>query len=265
MKVDASDRPTILVSAVSPGGDREKPQLTGLIRELAEAAMSAIESGGANAITVGGDSPEDVCDALEEVDGVVLLGGGDVDPGEYGVTVRHPKLYNIDRATDRMDLEIVRLAVERRMPVLAICRGMHIVNVAYGGTLIQHLEETSVAHRGSNQEPMVEHEVALAKTSRMASIFGQTTITVQSGHHQAVDVIGKGLMTTARTADGTIEALESVNDEVPLVAVQWHPEDRHANAEQRSRLFEWLTEKAREFRRTYRDEGRRLPTGLFLE
>ncbi len=256
MNADAKSRPVILVSRVSAGGDHEKPQLTELIHELADAAIAAIESEGADVIAVEGDSPEDLRAALDAADGVVLLGGGDVDPDEYGVTVRHPKLYNIDRATDRMDLETVRLAIERRLPVLAICRGMHIVNVAHGGKLIQHLEQSSVIHRGSNSEPMVKHDVTLTKNSLIASIFGQTTLEVQSGHHQAIDTVGQGLVTTASAADGTIEALESMNDEAPLVAVQWHPEDRHADGDQRARLFAWLTGEARRFQRTHRDEAR---------
>lgn len=254
MNTEAQSRPVILVSRVSSGGDHEKPHLTDLINELASAAKDAIESAGADVITVDGDSLDDVSVALDRADGVVLLGGGDVDPAEYGVTERHPKLYNVDRATDRMDLEIARGAFKRGMPVLAICRGMHIVNVAHGGTLIQHLEETSVIHRGTTSAPMVKHDVTLARASAVGNIFGQATLEVLSGHHQAIGAIGQGLITTASSAEGTVEALESTDGSVPLVAVQWHPEDRHADVTQRVQLFGWLTSQARQFQQAQQDK-----------
>ncbi|GAA1219287.1 gamma-glutamyl-gamma-aminobutyrate hydrolase family protein [Rhodoglobus aureus] len=139
-------------------------------------------------------------------------------------------------------------ATERELPILAICRGMHIVNVARGGTLIQHLEPSTVVHSGSGVDAMVDHDVALEPSSELAGLFGQQTMTIRSGHHQAVDAIGSGLRAAGRAADGVIEALESTNPAHSLIGVQWHPEDSESNADDRARLFGWLSAKAVEFR-----------------
>jgi putative glutamine amidotransferase len=235
---------TIIVSKTSSGGDSEKPHLTELIRDLERSVKSAIEATGAQVISVQGTTTAAMDAALSQADGVVMLGGGDVDPDAYGAKERHPKLYNIDRVIDRVDIELVTQAIERQLPILAICRGMHIVNVARGGTLIQHLEPSTVVHRGSGASAMIDHEVELESTSELAEIFGQRTMTIRSGHHQAIDIIGSGLRVTGRAADGVIEALESVDPARPLVAVQWHPEDNESNAVDRARLFGWLTAKA---------------------
>ena len=115
--------PAIVLSKAPAGGDQEKPELTALIHGLEEAMKLAIEATGARVISVDGFTAEDVDAALSQADGVVLLGGGDVDPDEYGAAERHPKLYNIDRTTDRVDIELVNQATERQLPILAICRG----------------------------------------------------------------------------------------------------------------------------------------------
>lgn len=240
--------PTIVLSRASAGGDQEKPHLTKLIHGLEQAMKSAIEATGAHVINVDGSTAADVDAALSQADGVVMLGGGDVDPDEYGATERHPKLYNIDRVTDRVDIQLVNQATERELPILAICRGMHTVNVARGGTLIQHLEPSSVVHSGSGAEAMVDHDVALEPASELATLFGQPVMTIRSGHHQAVETIGRGLRAAGVAADGVVEALESTNPAHPLIAVQWHPEDSESNTDDRERLFGWLTAKAVELR-----------------
>ncbi|MBH0117300.1 gamma-glutamyl-gamma-aminobutyrate hydrolase family protein [Salinibacterium sp. NG253] len=239
--------PTIVLSKASAGGAHEKPELTALIHGLEASMKSAIEATGARVISVDGFTDADVDAALSQADGVVLLGGGDVDPDEYGATERHPKLYNIDRTTDRVDIELVNQATERRLPLLAICRGMHIVNVARGGTLIQHLEPSAVVHSGGGVDAMVDHDVTLEPASQLSELYGDGTMTIRSGHHQAVDVVGAGLTATGRAADGVVEAVESTDPTSPLIAVQWHPEDDKASERDRELLFGWLTAQAREF------------------
>ncbi|MEL0627596.1 gamma-glutamyl-gamma-aminobutyrate hydrolase family protein [Salinibacterium amurskyense] len=239
--------PTIVLSRASAGGDHEKPELTALIHGLEASMKSAIEATGARVISAEGFTEADVDAALSQADGVVLLGGGDVDPDEYGATERHPKLYNIDRTTDRVDIELVNQATERRLPLLAICRGMHIVNVARGGTLIQHLEPSAVVHSGGGVDAMVDHDVALEPASQLSELYGDGAMTIRSGHHQAVDVVGAGLTATGRAADGVVEAVESTDPTSPLIAVQWHPEDGKASERDRELLFGWLTTQAREF------------------
>ncbi|MGJ8720235.1 MAG: gamma-glutamyl-gamma-aminobutyrate hydrolase family protein [Salinibacterium amurskyense] len=239
--------PTIVLSKASAGGAHEKPELTALIHGLEASMKSAIEATGARVISVDGFTETDVDTALSQADGVVLLGGGDVDPDEYGATERHPKLYNIDRTTDRVDIELVNQATERRLPLLAICRGMHIVNVARGGTLIQHLEPSAVVHSGGGVDAMVDHDVTLEPASQLSELYGDGTMTIRSGHHQAVDVVGAGLTATGRAADGVVEAVESTDPTSPLIAVQWHPEDDKASERDRELLFGWLTTQARAF------------------
>jgi putative glutamine amidotransferase len=151
-------------------------------------------------------------DALASVKGLVLSGGTDVDPVLYGASPR-PETSQPDRERDDYEAALLRDALSRDMPVLAICRGMQLMNVAFGGTLIQHIEN----HRGTAHEATLEPP--------FASIFGADGITVNSRHHQALDRVGEGLVVTARDPkDGTIEGV-IVPGHGFAVGVQWHPED----------------------------------------
>jgi putative glutamine amidotransferase len=180
----------------------------------------ALDRVGLDAIPFTPDSSE----SLDTVRGILMTGGTDVDPSLSGETP-HPETEAPDRERDDYESAILREAISRDLPVLAICRGLQLMNVVYGGTLHQHIEN----HRNT------AHEVDL--TPPFKSIFGAARISVNSRHHQAVRELGKGLIVTARDpADGVIEGLALPGHRF-VIAVQWHPEDMIDDPVQ-LRLFE---------------------------
>ena len=186
---------------------------------------------------VEGDIPE----ALEVIDALILPGGGDVDPAHYG-GVRHEANYGISPERDGFELALARAALARPdLPILCICRGMQLLNVALGGDLVSHIPDhygEKVAHRHPELKPVV-HPVRIDPQSRLGNILGATDLTVQSVHHQAVGRLGTGLRAVAWSPDGVIEAVESANHRF-LMAVQWHPELGALGDERQRRLFEAL-------------------------
>jgi putative glutamine amidotransferase len=176
------------------------------------------------------DDPDQL---LRLLDGLVLTGGGDVDPATYGAD-RHPMTVSISPQRDRFELALARRAIERELPLLGICRGMQILNVARGGTLLQHLPE-SQGHddhrRVSGSFEGSDHPVALQAGSLAARAAGEELHRTLSHHHQGVDRIGDGLIVTGRAVmDQLPEALELPGHDFVL-GVQWHPE-----ADETSRL-----------------------------
>jgi putative glutamine amidotransferase len=162
---------------------------------------------------------------LDRVDGIVLSGGPDLHPDAYGAAP-HPELGPTEPRLDAFELALARAADERDMPILAICRGMQVLNVARGGTLHQHVPDVvgdTIAHRqpGASAEPI--HTVNVAAGSRLQEILGHRHVHVNSFHHQAVDRLGEGLEITARADDGTVEAVECPGNRFVL-GVQWHAE-----------------------------------------
>jgi putative glutamine amidotransferase len=193
--------------------------------------------------------PEHAGAYLELVDGVVLAGGGDLDPAHYGGE-SHETLYGVDAQRDRLELELARRILKRRQPTLAICRGLQVVNVVLGGTLVEHLPAAvgeRVLHRAPPREP-TPHAVRVAPGSRLAATLGATELAPMSWHHQAVRSIAPGLKAVAHAPDGTVEALES--DSMPwLIAVQWHPELTADREPAQQRLFDALVAAATKGRR----------------
>lgn len=228
-------------------GDLER-----LVWDLALSALRAIEQAGGHALP----TPDlETADLGERGDGLLLLGGGDVDPGQYRERHRHSATGYIDTNRDQREIVLARWAVDARVPVLALCRGMQIVNVALGGTLTQHLENTSVEHYGHRPDHlMVEHDVSIVAFSRLASIVGDTKASVWSGHHQALDQMAAGLHPTAYDDDDLVEAFE--HDRASVVGVQWHPEYRPGNAMGPDPLFVDLVERSRAAAALRRGPGR---------
>jgi putative glutamine amidotransferase len=162
------------------------------------------------------------------VTGLLLTGGSDIAPAYYGQEP-DPQLGEVDAERDAYELGLLALADAVDLPVLCICRGLQLLNVHRGGTLIQHLSQTP-RHRES-------HEVTIDPDSRLAAILGANETRVNSRHHQAIDRLGAGLAITARDAeDGVIEAVEDQTRRF-LIAVQWHPEDLAPIDETQRRLF----------------------------
>jgi putative glutamine amidotransferase len=159
--------------------------------------------------------------ALETMDGLILTGGGDVEPDRYGLS--DPKgVCEITPGRDDVEWEILTRAVARRLPILAICRGMQLLNVFQGGTLIPDLPNPEVHRLPDDQR----HSIQLEAGSALAMLVGRGEGDVTSSHHQAVDRLGNGLQVAARHTDGTIEAIEWTHPmrKPWLAAVQWHPE-----------------------------------------
>jgi putative glutamine amidotransferase len=165
---------------------------------------------------------------LERVDGLLLVGGPDLDPATYGASPS-PGIEETMPARDAPEIALVRRARDLGIPVLGICRGMQIINVAFGGSLAQHLP-SQVGHEEHRRQLGSfhgnEHEVCFARSSTVARIEGGERIVVHSHHHQAVESVGEGLEITGRAHDGVAEALEGMAeaDGEYLVGVQWHPE-----------------------------------------
>ncbi|MGK0741602.1 gamma-glutamyl-gamma-aminobutyrate hydrolase family protein [Leucobacter sp. Z1108] len=167
--------------------------------------------------------------------GIVLLGGGDVDPTSYGHHEPVANLYGVHPEIDAAALALIREAIDRQTPILAICRGAQLVNVALGGTLVPDIENWHI-HRGATPDTVfVEERVRLDTTSKLAGILEVDELTVMNGHHQAIDRLGAGVVCTGRADDGIIESIEV--DDRWIIGVQWHPEHDKADRNLRLRLF----------------------------
>jgi putative glutamine amidotransferase len=178
---------------------------------------------------------------LDRLDGICLSGGPDLDPDAYGARSRHVELGPTEPALDAFELELVRLADARGLPILGVCRGAQTLNVARGGTLHQHLPDVtdgSVDHRQTASGRMPTHSVRIEADSRLAEIVGATELEVNSFHHQAIDRLGRGVRAVAWSPDGVIEAIEGTGPEL-LLGVQWHAETL-VEGPAHARLFEAL-------------------------
>jgi putative glutamine amidotransferase len=182
-----------------------------------------------------------VVETLAALDGLVLSGGADLDPASYGHDP-HPETVGTRPERDRAELALLEAALARDMPVLAVCRGSQVLNVARGGDLVQHLPE-AVGHDNHKITPgeFADHEVTIRAGSRVASLLGERT-PVKSHHHQGFGTIGGGLVEAAWAEDGTVEALEDPDARF-AVGVLWHPEEGEDLA-----LFQELVEQARAYR-----------------
>jgi len=187
--------------------------------------------------------------ALDGVDGLLLTGGEDIHPAWYGAEPS-PHLYPPNRERDLFELALFAAARQRELPILGICRGIQLVNVGLGGTLFQDLPSERpgpVAHDPGSARDARSHAIRLQEGTRAARALGATTLSVNSFHHQAVDRLAGGLVASGWSADGLIEAAESPPGAPWLLAVQWHPEEMHADARAPERgLFRALVEAAEE-------------------
>ncbi len=164
---------------------------------------------------------------LERVDGLLLTGGEDMDPAIYGAE-RHPAAGEPDPARDHGEIALVHAARERGVPLLAICRGVQVLNVAFGGRLVQDIPTECPAplpHARSDARAERCHPVSVVRGSRLADALGATAISVNSTHHQAAANPGPGLRIVATAPDGVVEGLEADDSDWWAVGVQWHPEE----------------------------------------
>ena len=204
--------------------------------------VRAVERAGGRALLVP-PSEDGVEETLDALDGVVFSGGSDLDPSTYGQEP-HEATGGIVEERDRAELALLQEALARDMPVLAVCRGSQVLNVALGGDLVQHLPDVVGDHKHKHTPgAYADHDVQLVPESRLASLLGDHA-PVKSHHHQGYGRVGEGLREVAWADDGTVEAIE--DPQAPFVlGVLWHPE-----AGEDKSLFHALVEAAR----TYREE-----------
>jgi putative glutamine amidotransferase len=196
--------------------------------EAVDRYWSRVTEAGGEVVDLNEDAASSVSSHLRSLDGLVLTGGIDVDPAVYGAE-RHVKVKEVSRGRDEMELALVHAALERDLPVLAICRGHQLLNVAFGGTLLQHID--SGEHRADYRTegyPSRWHTVQLLEDSRLAGLFGAAGFEINSRHHQAVRAaeLGAGLRAVGfadEHGDTLVEAMESTQHSW-VVGVQWHPE-----------------------------------------
>jgi len=186
---------------------------------------------------------DDAGAALLALDGLLLTGGGDVEPSLYGARPV-PEVDGPDPARDASEVALARAAARAGMPVLGICRGAHVLNVAFGGSLLQHVPAvTGADHSVRDRARELVHGLKIDPASLLASVAGGSSVAVNSLHHQAVDRIGAGLRAVAWSEDGVVEGLESDDVFARILGVQWHPELLLGHRAH-ERLFAWLVTEA---------------------
>jgi putative glutamine amidotransferase len=227
-------------------------------RERAFAFMTYVESvrrAGAVPVVIP-PQPENAADVVENLDGILLAGGDDCDPSEYGEE-RHPSCEPMDKRRQSNDVALARVARQHGIPTLGICLGLQVMNVAAGGSLIQDIAsslETNIDH-ASEPSDRHRHEVLIEQGTSLSSILGERELNVNSSHHQAIGRVAEGLRVTAVAPDGVVEGLEDPAHPF-YVGVQWHPEDM-SGENSASTLFAAFIEAARK-----RAESRRASTEL---
>ena len=210
---------------------------------------SVLEAGGTPLIVPSFDDTDAMVSVLDNVDALILSGGGDINPlylGEEPI----PELSSINPARDWQELMLVRLAANRQIPILGICRGIQVMTAALGGKLYQDIYRQAGAtlkHSQDTDRHIATHSVRIASSSKLAKIFGSTNLHVNSFHHQAVQEAAPGFAVTAVSPDGLIEAVESTQCK-SMIGVQWHPECMILGGDRSMMpLFEWVVGEARSF------------------
>jgi putative glutamine amidotransferase len=200
--------------------------------------VRAIDAAGGLPVVLPPVALENVLALLERLDGICLSGGPDLDPDAYGATGRHPELGPTEPGLDAFELAVARAADSAGLPLLGICRGAQALNIARGGTLHQHID----GHRQAARATVRTHSVTVQDGTRLADLTGAGLLEVNSFHHQAVDVPGRGLHVVAHAVDGTVEAVEDPACEL-FLGVQWHAETL-ADRPEHGALFAALVESA---------------------
>ncbi len=198
------------------------------LRALADVAGAAALEAGLDVRWVNAAAPDlPARDLVDAAQGVIVLGGADVDPAMYGVEPDGAWMASSDAAADAFESALMRSALDAGKPLFTICRGTQLLNVVRGGTLVQDLG--AGMHRDPDPAaPMATHAVEVRAGTRLAGILGAGSCDIRSGHHQAVDRLGDGLVVSATASDGVVEAIE-LPGEAWVVGVQWHPEDPAAD------------------------------------
>lgn len=223
----------------------ENTVMAGLMRTFVgdDYVQAVVRAGGIPLLLPPVDSEEVIRAQVRSVDGIILSGGSDVDPQLYGEEPEKD-LGTVDYYRDAHEMAVVRAATRMKKPMMGICRGVQVINVAYGGTLYQDLgqfEGGRIKHfQSSARRDSVTHSVRIQSGSALADIIGAETVAVNSFHHQALKEVAPGFAVTAYSQDGVIEAVESQGDHFVL-GIQWHPELLAAKHPAMHSLFAALT------------------------
>jgi putative glutamine amidotransferase len=181
------------------------------------------------------------------LDALLLTGGGDVDPATFG-EAPHPTLYEVAPARDALETQATLIALEKKTPLLAICRGIQVLNVALGGSLHQDVATepgTQIQHSQKEAREQTTHKVTVTPRSRLGRVLGAEDIEVNSFHHQVIKSLGRGLVPVAWAPDKLVEGVELDDDSQFVLGVQWHPEHLVGSSEPARRLFSALVTAAR--------------------
>lgn len=211
---------------------------------IPEAYVASLHRAGGRAVLLPATDIDDAEAALAPFDGLLLAGGGDIEPARYGGGA-HPEVYGVDPARDAAEFALLGAALARGLPTFAICRGMQVLNVALGGTLHQHLPDLQGMdlHGQPGRDLSVVHDVKVTEGTVLAQACGLPVLRCTSHHHQAADVLGAGLTAVAVTGDGLVEAVEL---EGPgdgwVLGVQWHPEMTASEDRSQQALFAALVD-----------------------
>ena len=222
-------RPVVLVAArwADTIGSPDRPGVY-----ATRTVVDAVVRAGGEPVLVWPDSQERAAALAAIADAVLLQGGNDLDLRPFGVPDVHPRETHSPPEQDAADVLIARAAAAVGLPILAICRGMQVLNVVLGGTIHQHFDETTVPHANN------PHDIDVVPGTVLEQVMGAGSLSGWSNHHQACDGLPTGLLVSATTPDGRIEAFESVDGKT--IAVQWHPEVDAATVPHQQALFDWL-------------------------
>jgi putative glutamine amidotransferase len=207
--------------------------------------VERLRAAGARTAIVAPGEPGPAEALLDPFDALVLVGGGDVEPHRYGAEPGS-HLYGLEPLRDELELALLRAADALGVPTFCICRGMQVMNVAFGGTLHQHLPDLPglLEHGVPAEDTVSTHDVHLEPGGRIARAVGSEILSCSSHHHQGVDALGEGLLASGRSRDGLVEAIER-DGSGWMLGVQWHPEDTAGSDRAQQALFDALIERAR--------------------
>lgn len=235
-------RPLIAVLAHEMSVD-ETPKMSFANIAVGAPYVAALQRAGARPALLAPPDDGTAEELLAPFAGLLLTGGPDVDPARYGATP-HPSVYGLDHPRDDVELRLAAYALASGLPLLAICRGVQVLNVAAGGTLVQHIAATTVDHGAPHDGGFTTHDVRVDRGSALGGVLDRYLgpdgglAGVPTAHHQAVGTVGKGLRAVAWTEDGCIEAVEPVAARGFCVAVQWHPEMAAADEPAHQAVFD---------------------------
>ena len=233
-------RLTVLVSLNFPDMN---DHVADLVRRFTRVALDEVASLGFDWRLVDTSAALPEAASAVDTDALLVLGGGDVDSELYGVPGPVPHEYGVDPRADLFSLEVLRLAVDRDVPVLAVCRGSQLLNLAFGGTLVPDLDPWHL-HKGDYDSGLfIDEHVTIDEGTRLHAILGEREWTVRSGHHQAVAEVAPALVRAAVADDGVVEGVE--HPEAWAIGVQWHPEDDDGHGRDRALLWSALRDAAR--------------------